>query len=739
MVAATPEPSHSDDLATLAGQVERISYTDPVSHFTVARLQTKGRPDLVTVVGPLTGIQEGEQLRLKGRWAVHPRFGEQFQVVWWTSVVPATAAGIQKYLGSGFIHGIGPELAARLVKQFGAQTLDIIDNTPKRLQEVPGIGSKRAAQIQAAWETQKDIREVMLFLQEHGVGVAYATKIYKQYGSQAIQVVSDNPYQLATEVYGIGFLTADRLAARLNIDRQSPARLAAGLLYSLDQLAKQGHVYAPRKLLITKAQELLESEGPALEAALESQVQEGHLVIERLEGGETAIYRKPFFVAETGIAQLLARLRAGPGLERPLALDQALEWAQKRRRLKLSAEQAQAVTAALTEKVLVITGGPGTGKTTIISCITDIYRSLGARVTLLAPTGRAAKRLSEATGSEASTIHRCLEFSPQTGGFRRNAGDPLKTDVVVVDEVSMVDTILMYHLLKALPAVARLILVGDAHQLPSVGPGNVLKDLLDSGVIPVVQLREIYRQARQSLIVINAHRINQGQFPIMPPQPQTADFFFLEIDDPEILRDRLLEIVAHRLPRRYGFNPVRDIQVLTPMHRGVVGVQNLNQELQKQINQNPVIWQGGGRMFKLHDKIMQLRNNYDKEVFNGDIGLVSGYDAENNLLRVNFEGRQVSYEPAEWDEITLAYAVSVHKAQGNEFPAVVIALTTHHYLMLQRNLIYTAITRGKRLVVLLGSKKALSMAIRNDRPLKRYSGLAARLRQSLTGSGSKSP
>jgi len=672
-------------LATLAGQVERISFTDPVSHFTVARLKTKGRPDLVTVVGPLTGIQEGEQLRLKGRWAVHPRFGEQFQVLWWTSVVPATAAGIQKYLGSGFIHGIGPELAARLVKQFGPQTLDIIDNYPQRLQEVPGIGSKRAAQIQAAWETQKDIREVMLFLQEHGVSVAYATKIYKQYGAQAIQIVSDNPYQLATEVYGIGFLTADRLAARLNIDRQSPARLAAGLLYSLDQLAKQGHVYVPRKLLITKAQELLESEVPALEAALESQVQEGHLVIERLEGGETGIYRKPFFVAETGIAQLLARLRAGAGLERPLALDQALAWAQQRRRLRLSAEQAQAVTTALTEKVLVITGGPGTGKTTIISCITDIYRSLGARVTLLAPTGRAAKRLSEATGSEASTIHRCLEFSPQTGGFRRNAGDPLKTDVVVVDEVSMVDTILMYHLLKALPAVARLILVGDAHQLPSVGPGNVLKDLLDSGVIPVVQLREIYRQARQSLIVINAHRINQGQFPIIPPQAQSADFFFLEIDDPEILRDRLLEIVAHRLP------------------------------------------------------LMQLRNNYDKEVFNGDIGLVSGYDAENNLLRVNFEGRQVSYEPAEWDEISLAYAVSVHKAQGNEFPAVVIALTTHHYLMLQRNLIYTAITRGKRLVVLLGSKKALSMAIRNDRPLKRYSGLAARLRQSLTGSGSKSP
>ncbi|MBW1986706.1 MAG: ATP-dependent RecD-like DNA helicase [Deltaproteobacteria bacterium] len=733
MTSTFPEPSDHHDLATLTGQVERISYTHPVSHFTVARLKSRDRPDLVTVVGRLTGIQAGEQVRLKGRWVFHPRFGEQFQVVWWTSVVPATATGIQKYLASGFIHGIGPELARRLVKHFGDQTLEVIDNAPQRLQEVEGIGSKRAAQIQAAWETQKDIREVMLFLQEHGVGVAYATKIYKQYGSQAIQVVSANPYQLATDVYGIGFLTADRLAARLNIDRQSPLRLAAGLIYTLDQLALQGHVYAPRQLLIDKAQELLEAEAPPLEAALESQAQTGHLVIESWEGGEERIYRRPFFVAETGIAHLLARLQQGPGLERPLALDQALEWAQNRRRLELSAEQAQAVTSALTEKVLVITGGPGTGKTTIISCIRDIYRSLGARVTLLAPTGRAAKRLSEATGGEASTIHRCLEFSPQTGGFRHNAAQPLKTDVVIVDEVSMVDTILMYHLLKALPVAARVILVGDAHQLPSVGPGNVLKDLIDSRVIPVAQLREIYRQARQSLIVINAHRINQGQLPIFPCQSQHADFFFLEIDDPEVLRDRLLEVVVKRLPRQYGFDPVKDIQVLTPMHRGVVGVQNLNQELQKQLNRIAPAWERGGRTFKLHDKVMQLRNNYDKEVFNGDIGRVSGFDAVNNLLRVDFEGREVVYEPAEWDEITLAYAISIHKAQGNEFPAVAIALTTQHYLMLQRNLLYTAVTRGKQLVILLGSKKALSMAIRNDRPLKRYSGLAARLRQSLTG------
>ncbi|MFP3866605.1 MAG: ATP-dependent RecD-like DNA helicase [Desulfobacteraceae bacterium] len=731
MSSTSPEPSDHHDLATLSGQVERISYTDPVSHFTVARLRTRGRPGLITVVGPLTGVQPGEQLRLKGRWVFHPRFGEQFQVVWWTSVVPATAAGIEKYLASGFIHGIGPELAGRLVKHFGDQTLEIIDNAPQRLQEVEGIGSKRAAQIQSAWETQKDIREVMLFLQEHGVGVGYATKIYKQYGSQAIQVVSANPYQLATEVYGIGFLTADRLAARLNIDRQSPVRLAAGLIYTLDQLALQGHVYAPRKLLLDKAQELLEAEAPALEAALESQAQDGHLVVEGWEGGEERIYRKPFFVAETGIAQLLARLRQGPGLERPLALDQALEWAQSRRGLELSLDQTQAVTSALTEKVLVITGGPGTGKTTIISCIRDIYRSLGARVTLLAPTGRAAKRLSEATGGEASTIHRCLEFSPQTGGFRHNAAQPLKTDVVIVDEVSMVDTILMYHLLKALPAAARLILVGDAYQLPSVGPGNVLKDLIDSGVIPVVQLREIYRQARQSLIVINAHRINQGQFPIVPRQSQHADFFFLEIDDPEVLRDRLLEVVVTRLPRHYGFDPVKDIQVLTPMHRGVVGVQNLNQELQKQLNLEAPAWERGGRMFRWHDKVMQVRNNYDKEVFNGDIGRVSGFDSENSLLKVDFEGREVAYEPAEWDELTLAYAVSIHKAQGNEFPAVVIALTTHHYLMLQRNLLYTAVTRGKQLVVLLGSKKALAMAIRNDRPLKRFSALASRLGPAL--------
>lgn len=727
-----PASSEQQPLAHLAGQVERISYTDPLSHFTVARLKLKGRRDLVTIVGQLTGIQEGEQVRLKGRWVVHPRFGEQFQVVWWTSVVPATVSGIRKYLASGFIRGIGPELADRLVKQFGTQTLDIIENAPERLLEVPGIGAKRARQIQAAWESQKEIREVMLFLQSHGVSVAYATKIYKQYGSQAIQVVTANPYQLATDVYGIGFLTADRIAARLNIDRQSPLRLAAGLLYTLDQFASEGHVYVPRPLLIGRAARLLEAAAPALEEALERQAQAGYLVVEQLNKQGEGVYRKAFFVAETGIVQGLARLREGMGVERPLYSGAALEWVQQRRRLQLSSEQMEAIKRALEEKLLIITGGPGTGKTTIISCIVDLYRAQGARVTLLAPTGRAAKRLAEATGSDARTIHRGLEFSPQTGGFRHHAGEPLKTDLVIVDEVSMVDTVLMYHLLKAIPPSARLILVGDAHQLPSVGPGNVLKDLLASEVIPVVWLRQIYRQARQSLIVINAHRINQGRFPIIPRDRPAADFFYLEIEDPEAMRDQLLELVAVRLPRRYGFDPLQDIQVLTPMHRGVVGVHNLNQELQTRLNPTGPAWHGGGgRTFKQHDKVMQLRNNYAKEVFNGDIGQVSGYDPEEHLLKVDFEGHVVAYEPPEWDELTLAYAVSIHKAQGNEFPGVVIALTTHHYLMLQRNLLYTAVTRGKQVVVLLASKKALALAIRNDRPLKRYTWLASRLRQGL--------
>jgi exodeoxyribonuclease V alpha subunit len=694
------------------------------------RLKVKGRRHPATAVGPLAAVKEGELLHLKGRYEVHPKWGEQFRVVWWYAVLPATVAGIKKYLASGLVKGIGPELASRLVTHFGPETLKIIDDHPERLTEVPGIGAKRLKQVRLAWQGQKDLREALVALQGLGLGMSAATKIYQAYGPRAMEVVTTNPYQLALDIQGLGFFTADRLAGRLNLDPRAPARLAAGLLHVLDDRAGDGHVYVPEDLLFSQTQELLAVPREALEPALERLAQEGRINVPELPQGR-GVYKRAAWVAETGIAQTLGRQLTTPGTPPPLHLEDLLARVQKDRALTLSGEQAQAVTLALKEKALIITGGPGTGKTTIVSCILDLYQGLGARVMLMAPTGRAAKRLSETTGAEATTIHRALEFSPQTGGFRRNLADPLKAEVVVVDEMSMVDNYLMYHLLRAVPATARLILVGDAHQLPAVGPGNVLKDLIDSGALKVARLTQIYRQARESLIVVNAHRINQGEYPILPRDFGRGDFVFQEIEDPEAIRRRLLDLVALELPRRYGFDPLRDLQVITPMHRGPIGVQTLNHELSSRLNPRGERWSWGGRFIKRHDKVMQLKNNYYKEVFNGDIGQVSNFLPETGQLQVDFDGRLVTYDPAEREEITLAYAVTVHKSQGSEFPGVLLVLTTQHYLLLARNLLYTAVTRGRRLVVLLGSKRALGMAVKNDRPIRRFTHLAHRLRQTL--------
>jgi exodeoxyribonuclease V alpha subunit len=718
-------------LETLEGAVERLTFSDPETHYAVVRLKVKGARQPVTVVGPLAGVQEGEQLHLKGTYEVHPKWGEQFKVVWWYAVLPATVAGIEKYLASGLIKGIGPELAQRLVAHFGAETLNVIDNQPERLKEVPGFGPKRLEQMRLDWQGRKEMRDVVVGLQGLGIGLAHAGKIYQKYGAQALEVATTNPYQLALDIQGLGFFTADRLAGRLNLDPLAPARLAAGLLHALDAFASDGHVYVPEDELLDRTQELLQVDRKPLAKALEIQVREGRVSLPELEHGLRGVYKRAAWVAETGVAQTLGRLATTPGAAPPLHLDDLISQVQARQRLELSEEQAQAVAAALKEKVLVITGGPGTGKTTIVSCILDLYLGLGARVQLMAPTGRAAKRLSETTGAPATTIHRALEFSPQTGGFKRGPAEPLKAEVVVVDETSMVDIYLMYHLLRAIPANARLILVGDAYQLPAVGPGNVLKDLMDSGVITVVRLTQIYRQARESLIVVNAHRINQGEFPILPSKLGRGDFAFIEADDPEELKRRLLDLVGREIPRQYGLDPMRDLQVITPMHRGPVGIQNLNHELQQRLNPESCVWQWGGRAFRRLDKVMQLRNNYYKEVFNGDIGQVSGFVPATGQLQVDFDGRLITYDPAEKDELTLAYAVTVHKAQGSEFPGVLIVLTTHHYMLLQRNLLYTALTRGRRLVVLLGSKRALGIAINNDRPVKRYTFLAPRLRECL--------
>jgi len=708
--------------------VERLTFADPESHYAVVRLKVKGRRDPVTVVGPLASAKEGEHLQLKGRFEIHPRWGEQFKVTWWYSVLPATEAGIRKYLASGLIKGIGPELAQRLVARFGPETLEVIEKSPDRLTEVPGIGKKRVQQIMADWRSQHEARKILVALQGLGVGMAHATKIYKQYGAQAMEVVTGNPYQLALDIQGLGFATADRLASRLNLDPQAPARLAAGLVHVIDEMSGEGHVFVPLDMLLEKSRQLLRVPVEPLSRALMALSRDGRVVVQDWSEGK-AVYKRPAWVAETGIARDLARITSSIAATPPLHLEDLLGLVQKERGLELSEEQVRAVTLALQEKVAIITGGPGTGKTTIVSCILDLYRRIGARVRLMAPTGRAAKRLSETTGAEAATIHRALEFSPQTGGFKRNASEPLRADAIVVDEMSMVDTFLMYHLLKAVPSGARLIMVGDVHQLPAVGPGNVLKDLMDSGVVPVARLTQIYRQAKQSLIVVNAHRINQGVFPVLPRRFGKVDFVFVELQEPEAIKGRLLDLVARELPWRYGFDPIRDLQVITPMHRGPVGIQNLNHELQQCLNGRAPRFTFGARVFRRGDKVMQLKNNYYKEVFNGDIGQVMGFNAESGQLLVEFDGRLVSYDPGEGEEITLAYAVTVHKAQGSEFPAVLLVLTTQHYLLLQRNLLYTALTRGRRLVVLLGSKRALALAIKNDQPVRRFTDLAAKLRQ----------
>ncbi len=725
-----PPEIAAQPLETLEGTVERITFADPESHYAVLRLKVKGARHPTTVVGALAAVQEGEQLHIKGKYEVHPKYGEQLRAVWWYAVLPATVAGIKKYLASGVIKGIGEEMAQRLVGRFGEKTLEVIDNTPEKLLEVPGFGPKRLAQLREAWQDKKDIREVMVSLQGLGVTLGLASKICKQYGVKAVEVLTTNPYQLALDIQGLGFLTADRLASRLNLDPLAPARLAAGLLHVLDTMAGEGHVYVPEERLLQHTQELLQVEAAPLVRALKGLEREDRVVIDPLPDG-AGIYKKPAWAAETGVARMLGNLLATPSATPPLHLEDLVVQVQKNRGLELAPEQALAVAAALKEKVLVITGGPGTGKTTIVSCILDLYRGLGSRVLLMAPTGRAAKRLSEATGAEATTIHRALEFSPQTGGFRRCPQDPLKAQVVVVDETSMVDTFLMHHLLRAVPGGARLILVGDAHQLPAVGPGNVLKDLMASGVIQVARLSQIYRQARESLIVVNAHRINQGEFPVLPKYLGKTDFVFLELDEPQALQQRLLDLVAQELPRRYGFNALKDLQVITPMHRGPLGIQTLNHLLQERLNARSETWIWAGRSFRRGDKVMQLRNNYFKEVFNGDIGQILGVAGETGQLLVNFEGRVIPYDPGEKEEITLAYAITVHKAQGNEFPVVLLVPTTHHFLLLQRNLLYTGITRGRRLVVLLGSKKALGMAISNDKPIRRYTHLAERLRQSV--------
>ena len=720
-------------LADLQGQIERITYTNEENGYTIAKVKVYGRRDLVTVVGNFMAPIPGEILKMQGEWANHPKFGEQFKVVHYKSLVPASVAGVEKYLGSGLIKGIGPVMAKRIVKKFEKETLDIIEQEVEKLTEVDGIGRKRIEMIKKAWADQKEIRQVMIFLQSHGVSSAYATKIFKTYGNESIEVVQENPYRLATDIFGIGFLTADRIAEKLGFAKDSELRAEAGILYVLHQLADEGHVYYPFQPLVNKCQEILEVDQEILSRALTSLNAEKKIVIDDLQEKESkadyqAVYLAKFHLSETNIAARLKALINAPKSIRPIDPDKALKWVQKQLDITLASKQIDAVRRAVMDKVLVITGGPGTGKTTIVNAILKIFVKSGIKLLLAAPTGRGAKRMSEATGYEAKTIHRLLEYSIQKGGFQKNDQTPLRCDLLIVDEASMIDTILMHHLLKAIPPRVTFILVGDVNQLPSVGAGNVLHDIIASGAVPVMELNEIFRQARESLIIVNAHKIKQGLMPAFKPSGhKLADFYFIEQEEPEKVLGIILELVKERIPKRFGFDPIDDIQVLTPMHKGMVGAGNLNLELQNALNPGPDSLSRGGKNFRINDKVMQVQNDYEKEVFNGDLGRIVRINLEAQEVTIDFDGKKVPYDYPDLDEVVLAYAISIHKSQGSEYPAVVIPILTQHYVLLQRNLIYTAVTRGKKLVVMVGSKRALAIGIGNDKTRKRYTHLRNRL------------
>ena len=728
----------SSNLEHLQGQIERITYTNEENGYTVAKVKVRGRPDLVTVIGHMTSPLPGQVLKMKGEWTTHPKFGEQFKAISCECTVPATSAGIQRYLGSGLIKGIGPVMAKRMVAKFGDDTLDVIENQTQKLTEVEGIGDKRIEMIKEAWEEQKEIREVMLFLQGHGVSATYASKIFKAYGKASIQVVQDNPYRLATDIFGIGFVTADNIAQKLGFSIESEFRIQAGILYVLHQLSDEGHVLYPRPALITKSTQILEVEATLVDKCLADLNAAQKVVIEDLtapgaDESQEAVYLAKYHFSEKSIAHKLKRLLASPKSIRQVDTTKALEWVQKTHSISLAEKQAEAVRKALEDKILVITGGPGTGKSFLLNAILKIVSRLKARIFLAAPTGRAAKRMNEATGFEAKTIHRLLEFDFQKGGFKKDEEHPLNCDLLIVDEMSMVDTLLMHHLLKAVRLDTTLIMVGDVNQLPSVGAGNVLKDIIGSGAVPVVELSEIFRQARESSIIVNAHLINQGQFPrLTPRQDKLDDFFFMQEEDPEKVLDKIKYMVMERIPKRFQLNPVTDVQVISPMNKGVVGVNNLNTQLQASLNPNGQELTRGGKTFREGDKVMQIKNNYDKEVFNGDIGKIIKLDLEMQEMKIRFDDRVVVYEYADLDELVLAYAVSIHKSQGSDYPAVVMPILTQHYIMLQRNLIYTGITRGKNLVVAIGAKKALAIAVNNAKTQQRYTFLYGRLRNNAS-------
>ncbi|MEN6320331.1 MAG: ATP-dependent RecD-like DNA helicase [Syntrophaceae bacterium] len=725
----------SNNLTELQGQIERITFTSEETGYTVAKIKVYGRRELVTIIGNIINPTPGEIIKMKGEWGNHPKYGEQFKIVFCQTTTPASVHGIEKYLGSGLIKGIGPVMAKRIVKMFKEKTLDVIENEIDRLVDVEGIGQKRIGILKKAWEEQKEIRAVMIFLQSHGVSSGYAAKIFKQYGNEAIKIVQDNPYRLATDIFGIGFITADKIAEKLGFAKDSELRAAAGILYVLHELTDEGHVYYPYEPLIGKCKEMLDIDREIIVKAIGTVVVDKQVIIDdinqdpaEVQENNKAVYLAGYHIAEKNLAARLKALVNAPQAIRKIDSEKAIQWVQEKLSITLADKQIEAIQRASENKVMVITGGPGTGKTTIINAILKIFSAIKTKIMLAAPTGRAAKRMSEATGHEAKTIHRMLEYNIRKGGFQKDEESPLDCDLLIVDEASMIDTLLMHHLLKAIPITATFIMVGDVNQLPSVGAGNVLRDIIDSCVAPSVQLNEIFRQAKESSIIVNAHKINEGIIPnLKSSQDKIDDFYFIEQEDPEKVLEMIINLVRQRIPKRFGFNSVNDIQVLTPMHRGIVGAGNLNSELQKALNPGEEGVFRGGRLFRVNDKVMQVVNNYDKEVYNGDIGRIDSIDEEAKEIKVIIDDREIIYDYSDLDELVHAYAVSVHKSQGSEYPAVVIPILTQHYVLLQRNLLYTGVTRGKKLVVIVGTKKAMAIAVKNNKTERRYTLLKQRL------------
>lgn len=715
-------------LQEIHGTLEKVVFQNEDNGYTVARLNAGGRQQEVTIVGNLVGVNVGERLHLQGFWMNHAQYGRQFEVSAYTVEYPATLEGVRKYLGSGLIRGIGPVTAARIVEFFKKDTLEVIDQEPQRLSEVPGIGDKRAQLIASAWQEQRQIKEIMIFLQSHDVSTGLAVRIFKQYGDQSIPIVRNDPYRLARDIYGIGFKTADKIARKIGIAADHPSRIQAGILYALNDLAEEGHCFAFREQLTNQAVDLLEVASDACAEQLETLVQQNALILD-----EDAYYLPPFFYAETGVAQRLVRMLVN---ERDrLAVFRRLDWAgllaivDQNSKIQLTEQQKNAIRMALTNKISILTGGPGTGKSTITANIIKLLRSYHGSVLLCAPTGRAAKRLSEATGLEAKTIHRLLEYKPaMRNGFLKDNANPLDADLIIVDETSMIDIILMNHLIDAVEVGSHLLLVGDVDQLPSVGPGNVLRDLIASQRIPVTRLDTIFRQSETSYIIVNAHRINNGEMPIF--SKEALDFFLFPEEDALKAADRVVELVSSRIQSRFGFDPMNDIQVLAPMHRGAAGVSELNTRLQNSLNPptgKPEI-KHGHRTFRVNDRVMQIVNNYDLQVFNGDLGMITAIDLEDQIVTIQYDHRPTQYDYTQLFELVHAYAISIHKSQGSEFPVVVIPILKQHYLMLQRNLLYTAITRARKVVVLVGSKRAITIATHNNEIELRNTRLAARIK-----------